>query len=61
MERIIRWLLFRPFPRLRSMLSEIAGLNPKNEKSVAYYATARCWVWRDVAMEVLYGKHWRDR
>ena len=59
-ERFVRWLLFRPFPRLRSMLSEIAGLNPARQQTVAYYATARAWVWRDIAMEVLYGRNYRD-
>lgn len=60
-ERFFRWLLFLLNPRLRAMLSEIAGLNPKRPQAVADYVNERVEDWREIAMEVLYGKHWRER
>lgn len=55
-DRVLRWLMFHRYPRLRWMLGELAELNPERKRSVGHYAAARCRVWRAIAMEVLYGR-----
>jgi len=61
LNRFLKWCIFRRYPRLRAVLSELCVFKGDRQWENLEYAIARGEDWMAVAQEVLYGKPYLQR